>query len=75
MKILSIREVRAALSRLHELVAREGEILITRHGRAVARILPTRPSGKMPSHRHLRDKMRRLDVGSEASLREDRDGR
>jgi antitoxin (DNA-binding transcriptional repressor) of toxin-antitoxin stability system len=43
MKRLSVREVRAELSTLEELLVKEGEVVITRHGRAIARLLPLRP--------------------------------
>ncbi len=75
MKTLSIREMRTALTGLDELLAKEGEILITRRGRAVARLLPVPPTTNAPSHAELRAAMPRLDVGSETYVREDRDSR
>lgn len=75
MRSLTIREVRAALARLEPLLAEEGEIVVTRHGRAVARMLPVRPVGPMPSHADLRASMPRLETGSETLVRDDRDGR
>ena len=75
MKTLTIREMRAALAGLDELLAKEGEILITCRGRAVARLLPIEPARGAPSHARLRAAMPRLSVGSEALLREDRDAR
>ena len=53
MKELSIRDTRAALAGLEELLEREGEIVITRHGRAVARIVPV-ISENLPTHAELR---------------------
>lgn len=75
MKTLTIRQIRTALTGLDELLAKEGEILITRRGRAVARLLPVRPTTNAPSHADLRAAMPRLGVGSEAYVREDRDSR
>lgn len=73
IKALSIREMRKALTRLDQLLAAEGEVVITRHGRRVARLLPVRPDTAMPSHADLRAAMPRLTVGSEVLVREDRD--
>ena len=75
MRELSIREMRAALGRLGELVEAEGELLITRHGEPVARVLPVQGVRPRPSHAALRASMPRLPVPSERLVREDRDGR
>ena len=75
MKTLTIRQMRAALGRLDEIVAKEGEVLVTRRGRGLARLLPARPTRAMPSHADLRARMPRLSVGSQILVRADRDGR
>lgn len=75
MKALTIRQMRSALARLEEIVAKEGEILITRRGHPLARVLPVRRTRSMPSHADLRARMRRLPVSSEVLVRRDRDGR
>lgn len=75
MRSLTIREVRAALARLELLLAKEGEIVVTRHGKPVARLLPVKQARLMPSHADLRAAMPRLKTGSEALVRADRDGR
>ncbi len=75
MKKLTLREVQERLNRVEELVAREGEIVITRKGKAVARLLPARPRGMPPSHADLRARMPRLAVPSESLVRQDRDGK
>jgi antitoxin (DNA-binding transcriptional repressor) of toxin-antitoxin stability system len=67
--------MRAVLPKLENLLEREGEIVITRRGKPVARILPTVPEGGIPSRVALRRQMRRLDLGSEELIREDRDAR
>lgn len=74
MSTLSIREMRAALGRLDEILASEGEVLVTRRGRPVARLVPVHATGRMPSHADLRARMPRLKVPSEVLLRQDRDG-
>ena len=75
MKRLTIRQMRAALSRLDEIVGQEGELVITRRGRALARVLPIRPQRVLPSHADLRARMPRLAVPSEVLVRQDRDAR
>ena len=80
MRVITVREMRAALTRLDELLAREGELVITRRGRPIARLLPARPAAgagapPMPSHAGFRARMPRLAVGSEALIRADRDER
>ncbi len=75
MRTVTVREMRELLGRLDEVVGREGELVITRHGRPVARILPVRPQRRMPSHAKLRAKMPRLKIGSEVYVRQERDER
>ena len=75
MRSISVRDMRAALPRLEQLLAEEGEVVITRNGKPVARVLPTVPKGNIPSRAELRRKMRRVEVGSEVLIREDRDAR
>ncbi len=75
MKRLSVREMRAELTRLEELLGKEGEVLITRRGNAIARVLPVRSTKAMPSHAELRASMPRLKIGSERLVRADRDER
>lgn len=75
MRSISVREMRTELPRLERILAEEGEVVITRHGKPVARVLPTMPESGIPSRAELRARMRRLEVGSEVLIREDRDGR
>jgi antitoxin (DNA-binding transcriptional repressor) of toxin-antitoxin stability system len=67
--------MRAALPNLERLLAEEGEVVITRNGKPVARILPTRAEKPIPSHADLRSRIPRLEVGSEVLVRQDRDER
>lgn len=75
MKSFSIREIRAGLTQLEELVSREGEVVVTRRGRPIARLLPLRSALRMPSHADLRARMPRLEQGSETRIRSERDER
>lgn len=75
MKTLTIREMRSALSHLEEIVAEEGELLVTRRGRPLARILPARPKRNIPSRAELRASMPKLKVPSEVLIRQDREQR
>ena len=75
MKTLSVREMRAALSHLDELVAEAGEVVVTRRGRPLARIVPIRPRGGMPSRAEFRATMPRMKIPSEVYVRQDRDER
>lgn len=73
MKSLSIREVREALANLEDLLRTEGELIITRRGRAVARITSLAPATRFPDLKGFRDSMPYQEVPSEVLLREDRD--
>jgi prevent-host-death family protein len=75
VKNLSIREVRKELAQLDELVSREGEVVVTRRGQPIARLLPLRSKRRMPSHADLRASMPRLEHGSEMHVRAERDER
>lgn len=75
MRTLSIREIRAELGRLDEMVQREGEVLVTRRGVPVARLLPVRRTRRRPNHAELRAAMPRLVTASEDWVRLDRDER
>jgi prevent-host-death family protein len=75
MKTLSIREARAALGHLDELLEASGDLILTRHGRPIARILPIAGRRPVPSHRDLRAATAALPEGSEVLLRQERDDR
>ncbi|MDP2936730.1 MAG: type II toxin-antitoxin system Phd/YefM family antitoxin [Dehalococcoidia bacterium] len=75
MKTLTIREARQALSHLDEILAAEGEVTITKRGRAIARVVQLGREMPIPSHRDLREKMPRMKLGSEKLVREERDAR
>ncbi len=73
MKTLSIREMRSALSHLEEIVAEEGEVIVTCRGRPLVRILPARTRRGIPSRADLRASMPKLKVPSEVLVRQDRE--
>ena len=75
MKTLSIRQMRSTLGNLDTLVAESGEIIITRRGKPVARVLPIAGSRPRPSHAELRKSMPRLKSTSEDLISAERDER
>jgi antitoxin (DNA-binding transcriptional repressor) of toxin-antitoxin stability system len=73
MKKLTIREIRQSLSHLDELLAVEEEVMITRRGDPIAKVVQVGRKRPIPSHRDLRDGMPQMRKGSETVLRKDRD--
>lgn len=70
---MSIRQLRDSLSSLGEIVERDREILITRHGRVLAKLVAPGPSRSAPSHSDLRAGMPYLSVPSEELIRQERE--
>ncbi|MGA2469012.1 MAG: prevent-host-death protein [Thermodesulfobacteriota bacterium] len=75
MKKLTIREVRQSLPHLDRLLEIEGEVTITRRGDPIAKVVQVGRKRPIPSHRDLREGMKRIHKGSETILRKDRDER
>ena len=75
MKELNVREMRAAIGRLDELVDAAGELVVSRRGRPIARILPVNGARQRPDHADLRTRMPQLSTPSEALIRAERDER
>lgn len=75
MKELSIREIRQDLTHIDELLATEGEVIVTRRGKPVARLLPVSPKRKIRSMAAFRATMSFQEIPSEVLIREDRDAR
>lgn len=73
MREMSIRELRDSLSSIDEIAERDGEVMVTRHGKPVARIVALSPGRSAPSHAGLRAGMPRMTVPSEEVIRADRD--
>ena len=75
MQTLSVREMQNQLGKLDELLAREQEIIITRHNSPLARILPIKGKKRRPDHKSLRDSLPYQDIASEILQRIDREER
>ena len=75
MQQLSVREMRESIGKLDRLVDEAGEIIVTRNGKAIARILPVRGSRQRPSHTKLRQSLPESRTSSTALIRSDRDER
>jgi len=75
MQTLSVQEVQNQLGRLDELLAREQEIIVTRHKTPVARILPVKGKKRRPDHKALRDSLPYQNIASEVLQRMDREER
>jgi antitoxin (DNA-binding transcriptional repressor) of toxin-antitoxin stability system len=75
MKTLTIREAREGLSHPETLFADSDEVVVTRHGEPVARLLPVNPKPKARSLATFRATLPYQEVPSEVLIREDRDAR
>ena len=75
MRMLSIREARAQLTCITKILETAGEVVLTRRGKQVARILPIERPPAPPSHAALRRCGAPLTVASETYVRQDRDER
>lgn len=75
MQTLSIREVRGALAHLDELLNTTDEIIVTKHGEAIARIIPMKGKHVRPTHQELHRLTKKLSIPSEKILRDERDER
>ena len=73
MRTLDILEMREAIGRLDTLLEAAGELIVTRRGKPIARILPATRRMPRPDHAELRARMPRLDVPSEELIRQERD--
>jgi antitoxin (DNA-binding transcriptional repressor) of toxin-antitoxin stability system len=73
---VNVREVRELLPRIEATLQDEGELVLVRRGKAVARIVPLEePAPALLSTQALRARMTPLAVPSEALIRQDRDER
>ena len=75
MKEVSVREMRALLARIEEELRKEGEIVLTRRGKPIARLQPVGQAMLRPSHADLRNTLGRGLAPSVTFLREERDSR
>jgi len=75
MKELNVREMRAAIGRLDDLVDAAGELIVSRRGKAIAHILPVSRRRPRPDHADLRARMPRLSTPSATLIRDECDER
>ncbi|MEO8133245.1 MAG: prevent-host-death protein [Betaproteobacteria bacterium] len=76
MKHLGVRELRASYEVLQETLTREGEVILTHHGKPFARVLPYAAAGvRMPSLREFRARQKQQRVPTAVVIRDDRDER
>jgi antitoxin (DNA-binding transcriptional repressor) of toxin-antitoxin stability system len=75
MKELNVREMRASIGQLDKLVEEAGEIIVSRRGSPIARILPIAGQRRRPDHADLRARTQRLSTTSAALIRAERDER
>ena len=76
MKHLGLRELRASYDVLQETLVREGEVILTHHGKPFARVLPyAAPRPLMPSLKEFRARQKQQATPTAVVIREDRDSR
>lgn len=75
MIVLNVREMRANIGRLDELVDEAGELIVSRHGQPIARVLPISRRRPRPDHADLRQRMLELTPASADLIRPERDER
>lgn len=75
MKELNVREMRAVIGQLDKLVEEAGEIVVSRRGSPIVRILPIAGKRRRPDHADLRARTRRLSTSSAVLVRAERDER
>lgn len=71
---LSIREMRAQLGNLEEILDREGEVVVTKRGKGIARLVPIAERAR-PSHAELRERLPTMRRSTAELLRADREAR
>jgi antitoxin (DNA-binding transcriptional repressor) of toxin-antitoxin stability system len=75
MKELNVREMRANIGRLDELVDEAGELIIIRRGQPIARVLPMSSRRIRPDHADLRRRTAESTTASAVLIRAERDER
>lgn len=73
MREMSVRELRDSLSSIEEILGREREVILTRHGRPLAKLVTVNPGRGAPSHADLRAQTALLAGPSEDLIRADRE--
>jgi antitoxin (DNA-binding transcriptional repressor) of toxin-antitoxin stability system len=75
MRQVTVRQMRELLPEIEKELHAEGELILTRRGTPVARLVPLAPTARRPSNADLRAMMPLQTVTSEQLVREDRDER
>jgi antitoxin (DNA-binding transcriptional repressor) of toxin-antitoxin stability system len=76
VRTVTIREIRRLLPEMEGILGAEGELILTQHGRPVARLVALQPAlRRRPSNADLRALMPPQETTSEQLVREDRDAR
>lgn len=75
MRHVSIREVRSLLPELEQALAAEGDLILTRHGKPIARVTGVSAPAIPLSTAGLRAQMKRVAVSSAVLIRQERDER
>ena len=75
MKTITIREAREGLSHPEQMFTDNDEVIVTRRGEPVARILPIKARRKFRSLAAFRATLPFQDIPSEVLIRADRDAR
>jgi len=75
MKVINIKEMRANIGRLDELVNEEMELIISRRGQPIARVLPISRRRTRPDHADLRRRTAESTLVSAVLIRAERDER
>jgi len=58
MMEVNVKEARSKLSKLLDKVSRGEEVIVTRHGKKIACLVPTEKVGRLPSLREFRDSIK-----------------
>lgn len=72
MRTFGLREIRNALGHLKVLLNTTDEIILTKYGKEIARILPMKGKQCRPTHTELHRLTKRLSIPSEQILRKER---
>jgi prevent-host-death family protein len=75
MRTAGIRQARQDLTSLLEDVRKGREVVITEHGRPVARLVPARPRRPFPDLAAVRRKSRAIEPALSQAVLDDRDDR
>lgn len=75
MRTMTIRKIRESIGQLEEIVSESGEIVITKRGAPIARIIPIAGARIRPSHADLRQRIPPLATPSSELIRAERDER